>query len=380
MRACDMVVTKAGPGAIAEVLTTGLAIMLTGYLPQSRGDGERDLRDHDRLRALRPQAPAGYWSRSPFSSRTTCGSGARWWSAPPPVARPYASLDIAREALQMAALQRQQGVADRAVGTQGAAPALGAGLPVARPDALRNLAHRRVASAISSSPPPPSPPAVAQVNDLGSTGSRPSAVAPQRRRAPAGDLAAAALPATGSRSCSRRSAKPPPPAAHSARHRWGPPSPPFRVEVGSVDRSGQWSVVKARSTIAGGSARPPPAAKPASCKRPSASRGGLASGIHRRDLHQASSRSASVLAGDRLAGGPQATGAHRAACSTEPCWASRGGAPAGRPVAVPVLARTFAIGADPAEGKPDQGTRRLPDRRRGVGGEASLTQAPQRNR
>ncbi|HYL08120.1 MAG TPA: glycosyltransferase, partial [Candidatus Udaeobacter sp.] len=33
MRACDVVVTKAGPGAIAEALATGLPLVITGYLP-----------------------------------------------------------------------------------------------------------------------------------------------------------------------------------------------------------------------------------------------------------------------------------------------------------------------------------------------------------
>src|SRR6202521_6249757 len=33
MRACDLVVTKAGPGAIAESLATGLPLVITGFLP-----------------------------------------------------------------------------------------------------------------------------------------------------------------------------------------------------------------------------------------------------------------------------------------------------------------------------------------------------------
>src|SRR5205823_8368911 len=33
MRACDLVVTKAGPGAIVEALATGLPLIITGYLP-----------------------------------------------------------------------------------------------------------------------------------------------------------------------------------------------------------------------------------------------------------------------------------------------------------------------------------------------------------
>src|SRR5207244_8554408 len=33
MRACDLVVTKAGPGAIAEALATGVPLVITGFLP-----------------------------------------------------------------------------------------------------------------------------------------------------------------------------------------------------------------------------------------------------------------------------------------------------------------------------------------------------------
>src|SRR4029077_16304725 len=33
MRACDVIVTKAGPGALAEALATGLPLVITGFLP-----------------------------------------------------------------------------------------------------------------------------------------------------------------------------------------------------------------------------------------------------------------------------------------------------------------------------------------------------------
>src|SRR6185312_1459088 len=33
MRACDVAVTKAGPGAIAEALATSLPVIVTGFLP-----------------------------------------------------------------------------------------------------------------------------------------------------------------------------------------------------------------------------------------------------------------------------------------------------------------------------------------------------------
>ena len=100
MRACDVVVTKAGPGAIAEALATGLPLVITGFLPGQEtpnvdfvvesGIGafapkEEDLRDE--IRVLAEGGPT--WRE--MSRRAE------------ELAYPYASSDIARECLVLAA-------------------------------------------------------------------------------------------------------------------------------------------------------------------------------------------------------------------------------------------------------------------------------------
>jgi 1,2-diacylglycerol 3-beta-galactosyltransferase len=99
MRACDVVVTKAGPGAIAEALATGLPLVITGFLPGQEtpnvdfvvdsGIGafapkEEDLRDE--IRVLAEGGPT--WRE--MSRRAE------------ELAYPYASSDIARECLMLA--------------------------------------------------------------------------------------------------------------------------------------------------------------------------------------------------------------------------------------------------------------------------------------
>ena len=103
MRACDVVVTKAGPGAIAEALATGLPLVITGFLPGQEtpnvdfvvGSGigafapkEEDL--HDEIRVLAEGGPT--WRE--MSRRAA------------DMAHPYASSDIARECLLLAARYR----------------------------------------------------------------------------------------------------------------------------------------------------------------------------------------------------------------------------------------------------------------------------------
>jgi 1,2-diacylglycerol 3-beta-galactosyltransferase len=100
MRACDVVVTKAGPGAIAEALATGLPLVITGFLPGQEtpnvdfvvesGIGafapkEEDLRDE--IRVLAEGGPT--WRE--MSRRAA------------ELTHPYASSDIARECLLLAA-------------------------------------------------------------------------------------------------------------------------------------------------------------------------------------------------------------------------------------------------------------------------------------
>jgi len=110
MRACDVVVTKAGPGAIAEALATGLPLVITGFLPGQEtpnvdfvvdsGIGafapkEEDLRDE--IRVLAEGGPT--WRE--MSRRAE------------ELAYPYASSDIARECLLLAARYRASAQASR---------------------------------------------------------------------------------------------------------------------------------------------------------------------------------------------------------------------------------------------------------------------------
>jgi 1,2-diacylglycerol 3-beta-galactosyltransferase len=100
MRACDIAVTKAGPGAIAEGLATGLPLIITGFLPGQEspnvdfvvesGFGAYAPKDSDLLDEVRVLAEGGPTWRE--MSRKAAE-----------LARPYASSDIARECLFLAA-------------------------------------------------------------------------------------------------------------------------------------------------------------------------------------------------------------------------------------------------------------------------------------
>jgi len=100
MRACDMVVTKAGPGAIAEALATGLPLIITGFLPGQEtpnvdyvvdsGFGAYAPKDSDLLDEVRVLAEGGpTWREMSRKAQE--------------LAHPYASSDIARECLLLAA-------------------------------------------------------------------------------------------------------------------------------------------------------------------------------------------------------------------------------------------------------------------------------------
>ena len=110
MRACDLVVTKAGPGAIAEALATGVPLVITGFLPGQESPNvdfvvesgigafapkEEDLRDE--VRVLAEGGPT--WRE--MSRRAE------------ELAHPYASSDIARECLLLAARYRASAQASR---------------------------------------------------------------------------------------------------------------------------------------------------------------------------------------------------------------------------------------------------------------------------
>ncbi|HVS48541.1 MAG TPA: glycosyltransferase [Candidatus Dormibacteraeota bacterium] len=110
MRACDMVVTKAGPGAIAEALATGLPLIITGFLPGQEtpnvdyvvdsGFGAYAPKDSDLLDEVRVLAEGGpTWREMARKAQE--------------LAHPYASSDIARECLLLAARYRASAHASR---------------------------------------------------------------------------------------------------------------------------------------------------------------------------------------------------------------------------------------------------------------------------
>ena len=110
MRACDMVVTKAGPGAIAEALATGLPLIITGFLPGQEtpnvdyvvdsGFGAYAPKDSDLLDEVRVLAEGGpTWHEMARKAAE--------------LAHPYASSDIARECLLLAARYRAAAQASR---------------------------------------------------------------------------------------------------------------------------------------------------------------------------------------------------------------------------------------------------------------------------
>jgi 1,2-diacylglycerol 3-beta-galactosyltransferase len=103
MRASDVIVTKAGPGAIAEALATGVPLLVTGFLPGQEspnvdfvveaGFGAFTPRENDLLDEVRVLAEGGpTWQEM---SRKAAE-----------MAHPYASSDIARECLLLAARYR----------------------------------------------------------------------------------------------------------------------------------------------------------------------------------------------------------------------------------------------------------------------------------
>ena len=110
MRACDMVVTKAGPGAIAEAMATGLPLIITGFLPGQEtpnvdyvvdsGVGAFAPKDSDLLDEVRVLAEGGpTWKEMSRKAQE--------------LAHPYASSDIARECLLLAARYRASAQASR---------------------------------------------------------------------------------------------------------------------------------------------------------------------------------------------------------------------------------------------------------------------------
>jgi len=110
MRACDVVVTKAGPGAIAEALATGLPVIITGFLPGQEspnvdfvvkaGFGAFAPKEAELLDEVRVLAEGGpTWRQMSAKAQE--------------LAHPYASSDIAHECLLLARRYRASAQARR---------------------------------------------------------------------------------------------------------------------------------------------------------------------------------------------------------------------------------------------------------------------------
>lgn len=109
IRASDLVVTKAGPGAIAEALATGVPLVLTGYLRGQETANVRFVTDSGfGLYAPRPDELKKAVGRllggedGGEELKAMAGKAAA-------IARPYASLDIARECVAVAERYRTGG-------------------------------------------------------------------------------------------------------------------------------------------------------------------------------------------------------------------------------------------------------------------------------
>jgi 1,2-diacylglycerol 3-beta-galactosyltransferase len=103
MRASDVIVTKAGPGAIAEALATGVPVLVTGFLPGQESPNVDFV------------VEAGFGAFTPRESdlfdevRVLAEGGPTWQEMSrkaAEMAHPYASSDIARECLLLAARYR----------------------------------------------------------------------------------------------------------------------------------------------------------------------------------------------------------------------------------------------------------------------------------
>jgi 1,2-diacylglycerol 3-beta-galactosyltransferase len=100
LRASDLAVTKAGPGAIAEALATGIPMVLTGYLPgqetsnvqyaESSRIGVYAPRPEQMLQAVRELLTVNHERYRTMAAAATS------------LAHPHAALDIARETLELA--------------------------------------------------------------------------------------------------------------------------------------------------------------------------------------------------------------------------------------------------------------------------------------
>jgi 1,2-diacylglycerol 3-beta-galactosyltransferase len=99
MRACDLAITKAGPGAIVEALATGLPLIITGYLPGQETPNVDFV------------VESGFGLYAPkvddiFAEVRVLAEGGPTWETMSrkalELSHPYASSDIARECLLLA--------------------------------------------------------------------------------------------------------------------------------------------------------------------------------------------------------------------------------------------------------------------------------------
>jgi 1,2-diacylglycerol 3-beta-galactosyltransferase len=110
MRACDLVVSKAGPGAIVEALATGLPLIITGFLPGQEAPNVEFV----------VESGFGYYAprvSDIYDEVRVLAEGGPTWQSMSQRARemshPYASSDIARECLLLAERYRASAQASR---------------------------------------------------------------------------------------------------------------------------------------------------------------------------------------------------------------------------------------------------------------------------
>ena len=111
MRAADLVVSKAGPGAIGEALATEVPILLTSYLPGQETANVTFVTES----GLGLYTPKSEQLREAVQELAQPGSE-RWRAMSDraaEISRPYASLDIARECLRVAGRYSAAGQASR---------------------------------------------------------------------------------------------------------------------------------------------------------------------------------------------------------------------------------------------------------------------------
>jgi 1,2-diacylglycerol 3-beta-galactosyltransferase len=110
MRACDIVVTKAGPGAIAEALATSLPLIITGFLPGQESPNV-DFVVESGIGAFAPK------EQELFDEVRVLAEGGPTWRdmsrKAEEMAHPYASSDIGRECLLLAARYKASAQASR---------------------------------------------------------------------------------------------------------------------------------------------------------------------------------------------------------------------------------------------------------------------------